>query len=367
MKEAEDVDPGKLTDYEVIKKLGSGGFADVFLVRTSTGNEIALKKPLDSVMKALDDKNLRRFIDEAEHWKKLYSQKEVKKGIVAIYSYALEPEPYIAMEYMDSGNLREQMDTMDFDQKKTCLELVLHTLYQVHFLGAVHRDMKPENVLYNSKGEWKIGDWGLSKVLLDSTGSTTQTNVIHATLAYAAPEQIDSEEFGKADRRTDIYQVGAMAYELFAGQKPFEGEPAKIVFSVMSKEPKHPCEVNPEIPKGTGDAIMKALSKDKDERWQDALTFQRALFGQHDSSNEGRQTYREVLAQALEDGVIIEEERLMLERMRTMLNISDADHDELMADVLKEMEERKQKSASEDLTVEIDLNELKKQQQQQQQ
>lgn len=264
--------------YDVKKKLGTGGFADVYLCTDAEGKKIAVKIPRKSVVEGMDKKMRKRFLAEAEHWSRLYSNDQVKKGVVGVFSYAIDPEPFLVMEYMNKGNLRKKMKKLTYDEKVELMGNMLDTLYDVHMLGVIHRDIKPENILLNNKGQWKIADWGLSKVLLDSGGSTTQAGMIKATIAYSAPEQIDSEAFGKVDRRTDIYQAGALAYELFTGTKPFEGAPALIIHRILNKTPKHPSDVKKEIPRHLGEVIMKAMSKVKKDRYRDAMVFREAMF-----------------------------------------------------------------------------------------
>jgi tRNA A-37 threonylcarbamoyl transferase component Bud32 len=392
----DDIDLGGkgVKDFKIEKKLGSGGFADVFLAKDKSGRSVALKLPHKEVFQDMDNKNRDRFLEEAENWAKLFTYRDVKKGIVAIYSYAVEPDPYIAMEYMDSGSLRGLIESMTNEEKLHVLKKILNTLYTVHHLGVIHRDIKPENILLNSQGQWKIADWGLSKTLLDSTATQTQAGTIKATLAYASPEQIEPDDFGDVDWRTDIYQVGALAYELFTGKKPFEGDPAKIVYSVVAKDPVHPCEVSKEVPRHIGDAIMKSMEKKKKKRWQDAVLFKRAL-AEEAASEPGKkkgmvggfissvdtmfrgkkkgaapapaavateppaekkevlvveeekkgpseeevkqerdlETYRDLLAEAMADGDFTSDEERMLGKMRTNLNITIKQHNALVKEL----------------------------------
>ena len=338
---------GGITDYVIEKKLGSGGFADVYLAKDRAQRYVALKKPNSDAFKDMDERGRKKFIEEAENWAKLYSYKDAKKGIVAIYAYALDPEPFIAMEYMDSGNLRRAMGTMSLDEKLTVIYKILELLYVVHHLGVVHRDIKPENILLNSKGQWKLADWGLSKTLLDSGGGATQAGNIEATVAYAAPEQIEPDDFGDVDWRTDIYQVGVMAYELVTGVRPFEGEPAKILFAIVSKVPENPCRVNGRLSRSQGDAIMKALAKKKADRWDDALMFLRALSGEDRSTESSQESYRDVLSAAMSDGVITADEEKMLAKMRKALGISEDEHNEMRLKIELDLSKQKKTSGPE--------------------
>ena len=122
------------------------GFAEVFLARTAEGQYVAIKKPHPAILLPIEEKMKERFMDEAKKWYKLYLQKDINRGIVGIYSYGSDPEPHIVMEYMDRGSLRMNLRTLTFDEKLNCLLTILDTLYQVHFLGILHRDIKPDNI-----------------------------------------------------------------------------------------------------------------------------------------------------------------------------------------------------------------------------
>ncbi|MFW3145176.1 MAG: protein kinase domain-containing protein [Thermoplasmatota archaeon] len=261
-------------NHKIKKRLGGGGFANVYLANDDKGKQVAIKIPTDSILSNLNDKQKKAFLKEARNWKRIYDKSQGHKGIVGVFSYHLEPVPHLMMEYMDKGNLRNWMSKMTFKKKVECLNSVLSTLNHVHNLGIIHRDIKPENILLNSKGEWKIGDWGLSKILLDE--STTKSKSIKATLSYAAPEQLNPK-LGKMDRLVDVYQSGILAYEMMTNKKPFSGSEHQIMFAIMSKKPKPPSEIDPDMPPGVSDAIMKAISKKKNERWKSTGEFQDAI------------------------------------------------------------------------------------------
>ena len=131
------------------------------------------------------------------------------------------------------------------------------------------------------------------------------------------------------------------------------------MYAILSKVPEHPSKRSKAVPKRVGDAIMRGLSKKKDDRYPDALAFKEALFGIHASTEKDREAYREVLAQALKDGVIVEAEQEMLDRMRSMLNITDEEHEEIFENVRAEMEESRGSTSSE-MTVEIRKEDIKK-------
>ncbi len=329
----------RIPDFEVVRRIGKGGFAEVFLSKHRLGTYVALKIPQASSIEGDPKRWKMRFLEEAKHWKKLLSNEALVDGIVSIFSYSIEPEPYIAMEYMEGGNLRQRMSELSFDEKLGCITSILNTLYEVHNLGMIHRDIKPENILSGSSGEWKIADWGLSKVLLEGSRKTTEEGDLNATLKYAAPEQIEPDRYGKVDRRTDIYQVGVLSYELFAGRKPFDGSSANVIFSIMKELPPHPCEVDPSLSRHIGDAVMKAITKRKEDRWSDAREFRLALLGKAEERKRDLMVYRKALKQVMVDGRITRDERALLWTLRKTLHISKREHDRMMERFVAEDEE----------------------------
>ncbi|MFW3146995.1 MAG: protein kinase domain-containing protein [Thermoplasmatota archaeon] len=267
--------------FLMMKRIGKGGFSEVYLAKDEKKNrKVALKIPSSSLFEESAIKQRKRFMHEAQNWDDICKKTKDHSGIVKIYSYGLEPIPYISMEYMGEGTLRDYMDDLSVEEKVEIVCQILDTLQIVHGMGIIHRDIKPENIMMNSKGQWKIADWGLSKLLMSSSGSTTKAGNIKATLSYAAPEQIDSDTYGKADSRTDLYQVGVLAYELLTGTRPFVGEPTKIIFSVVSRRPMAPRSIDQRIPSNVSLAIMKALEKKKENRWKKAIDFKNALTGE---------------------------------------------------------------------------------------
>jgi len=142
-------------------------------------------------------------------------------------------------------------------------------LKYAHKLKIIHRDLKPHNILL-SQGIPKISDWGLSKVLAESTTSTTTA----FTPYYASPEQI-SGDF--KDERTDIFQLGIIFYELVTGELPFKGDNlVEIGMAIATKQPALPSEINPEA-KEVENIIMKCLEKDKEKRYQSVKELQEDL------------------------------------------------------------------------------------------
>jgi tRNA A-37 threonylcarbamoyl transferase component Bud32 len=250
--------------------VGSGGNADVY--RTSYGGEtIAVKEPRMSG--TLHTETVERMMKEAETWDRL----DDNDHIVGVIDYDSEPLPWIAMEYMDAGHLGERAGEMEFEQAVWTAVCVTKAVRHAHRRGVAHLDLKPENVLFRRTDDDhydapKVADWGLSKHLLDHSKS-----VEGLSPQYSAPEQFD-DDYGSADDITDVYQLGAVFYELFTGKPPFEGQPAKVMNKVMNEEPTPPSEVA-DVPSEIDDILLTAMARDKKERYETVVNLRNDLQG----------------------------------------------------------------------------------------
>jgi serine/threonine protein kinase len=218
----------------------------------------------------LHGETVERMLKEAETWDKL----DDHDHIVGIVDYGSEPIPWIAMEYMDAGHLGERSGEMDIPQTLWTAIAVTKGVRHAHRRGVAHLDLKPENVLFRSiEDAWdvpKVADWGLSKHLLNHSKS-----VDGLSPQYAAPEQFD-EDFGPTDDITDIYQLGAVFYELFTGQPPFEGKPAKAMHKVLHEQPMAPSEIA-SVPEELDEILLTALAKQKANRYDNVAYLRDAL------------------------------------------------------------------------------------------
>ena len=260
----------QLENYTLERKIGSGGFADVYLGRSTEGLNVAVKIPRMSQYETIEAKD---FMGEAELWSRLSKQK--LPYIVELYECGAVPCPWIAMEYMAGGSLRERMTGL---QCKDCLDIavkLMQALHSAHHHGVIHRDIKPENVLFDNQDTPKLTDWGLGKVLLDASVSSIG---FKGTIAYSAPEQLAGSRFGTVDWRTDIYQMGMLVYEMLTGQLPFAGlEPGTIIPRILNEEPPRPSQVNSGVPAGVDAPVLQALAKSKEDRFQTMDAFMHGL------------------------------------------------------------------------------------------
>ena len=255
-------------DYADIEKrelLGKGGNADVYHATTTTADndfEFAVKEP--RIDETLHTEIVERMMEEAETWQRL----DDHDHIVSVVDYGPEPLPWIAMEYMDAGHLGERGEEMAVEQKLWTAIAVTEAVRHAHRRGVAHLDLKPENVLLRSvKNAWdvpKVADWGLSKHLLEHSKS-----VEGMSPHYAAPEQFD-DQYGSPDDITDVYQLGAVFYELFTGRPPFEGQTFKVINKIQTETPTPPSEFA-DVPTEIDEILLTAMAKEKGDRYESVL------------------------------------------------------------------------------------------------
>ncbi|MFB6183390.1 MAG: protein kinase [Haloarculaceae archaeon] len=269
--------PDVPVEYGAVTKgdrIGKGGDADVFeATMDADGGTVrfALKEPRFSG--TLHSDVVERFANEAETWSRL----DDHDNVVDVVDYGAEPIPWIALEYMDGGDLAVRVGDLDVRQATWTALSIVRGVRHAHRHGVTHLDLKPGNVLFREIGpdEWdvpKVGDWGLAKMLLDHSKSMEGL-----TPQYAAPEQFHPDEYGDPDERTDIYQLGAVVYELYTGRPVFEGQPAAVMHQVTNEAVTPPTEVDPSLPADLDDVLLRALAKSKADRY-DGILYLRDAF-----------------------------------------------------------------------------------------
>ncbi|MBW9222776.1 protein kinase [Methanothermococcus sp. SCGC AD-155-C09] len=252
--------PPELSEkYIKVEFIGKGGFARVFKGKHKDGKEVAVKIPI-----SLDESTGKSFLKEIENWTKLNH-----KNIVKVYNYNILPIPYFEMELCDKS-LADLRKPLDPEKAGWIIFNIAEGLKYAHAQKIIHRDLKPHNILLKD-GIPKISDWGLSKVMTESSSGTTGKGF---TPLYASPEQVKGES---KDERTDIWQLGVIFYELITGELPFNGNNlVEVGMAIATKDPVKPSEINPEA-KEVEKIIMKCLEKDKTERYQSVKELQRDL------------------------------------------------------------------------------------------
>lgn len=261
--EYEELEPGEV--------IGQGGNADVYratIPTKGTNHPLAIKKP--RITGTLHQEVIERFVHKAETWTKLATHDH----IVDVVDWGTAPGPWIAMEYMDGGSLDEYAGSLPPQQALWTALSITQAVYHAHRRGIAHCDLKPENILFReTESSWnvsKVGDWGLSTHLLDHSQSADGFSP-----QYAAPEQYPNNE-GTVDEATDIYQLGAVLYELFTGQPPFTREPGKGMRQSVRDEPRAPSDVA-DVPEGIDGILLTALATEKEDRYGDILYLRDAI------------------------------------------------------------------------------------------
>jgi eukaryotic-like serine/threonine-protein kinase len=249
--------------YRIIRKLGAGGMADVYLAEDQElGRRVAIKILNDR--HAADDSFIERFRREAKNAAGLSHP-----NIISIYDRGeAEGTYYIAMEYLDGRSLKELIVGRGPAPIKTAIDYARQILAAVGFAhkhGIVHRDIKPHNVLVGAEGRLKVTDFGIAR---SGASQMTEVGSIIGTAQYLSPEQARG---APVDQTSDLYSVGVVLSEMLTGQVPFTGDtPLEIAMKHLSEVPRPPSELRPEVPHDLDSVVLRALAKDPSERYQGA-------------------------------------------------------------------------------------------------
>ena len=269
--------------YELGSVLGRGGMAEVYLAHdTRLGRTVAVKTLRTDL--ASDPTFQARFRREAQSAASLNHP-----AIVAVYDTGEDyvdgiSIPYIVMEYVEGSTLRELLHTGRKLLPERSLEMtagILQALEYSHRNGIVHRDIKPANVMLTRTGQVKVMDFGIARAMADSGMTMTQTAAVIGTAQYLSPEQAKGET---VDARSDLYSTGCLLYELLTVRPPFVGDsPVAVAYQHVREEPQPPSVFDPEITPAMDAIVLKALTKDRDYRYQSAdelrADIERALDG----------------------------------------------------------------------------------------
>jgi parallel beta-helix repeat protein len=243
--------------YMDIRHIGRGGVAHVFAAHRKSDNRlVAVKIPI-----SFDEVTGKCFLNEIAAWQTLRH-----KNIVEVLEVNILPVPYVEMEYVP-GSLEVVTKPMPVWKAVHLVHGIADGLAYAHAHGIIHRDIKPHNILVTGEFVPKITDWGMSKVIATTM---EKSSVAGFSLSYAAPEQVSPAEFGRTDVRTDIYQLGALFYELVTGSIPFGGESiVEVGNAIVREDPIPPTEYNPEA-EAVEKIILKCLAKNPADRYQSA-------------------------------------------------------------------------------------------------
>ncbi len=268
--------------YEVRELIGRGGMAEVYIGYDSRLSRTVAIKVLRSDL-ARDPMFQTRFRREAQSAAALNHP-----AIVSVYDTGEDDVttpsgnrahvPYIVMEYVEGHTVRSLLTdgtAVPIDEATEIVIGVLSALAYSHREGIVHRDIKPGNVMLTPTGQVKVMDFGIARAMADSAATMTQTHAVVGTAQYLSPEQARGEV---VDARSDIYSTGCLLYELLTGQPPFSGDSAvAVAYQHVREVPKAPSEVASDIPEALDRIVLKALAKDREERYPDAAAMRADL------------------------------------------------------------------------------------------
>lgn len=257
--------------YQLLRILGSGGMAEVYLARDRRlDRDVALKVLPHRY--ACDSESVERFRREAGAAARLNHP-----NIVQVYDWGEAAGTYyISMEYVSGCSLKEVIRKEEPLAPERIIAIstqVLDAVAVMHAAGFIHRDIKPQNILIDERGRAKVADLGIARAA--DTGGITVKGTILGTAQYLSPEQAQGKT---AIPASDLYSVGAVMYEMATGRPPFTGEnPVAIAMQHVSDEPAPPKELRPELSAGIEEVILRALAKSPQDRWASAQAFAGAL------------------------------------------------------------------------------------------
>ncbi len=263
----------KIGEFEIEERLGQGAMATVYKAfESSINRHVALK--VIRLDEGQQDEFKQRFAREAEVIAKLEHI-----HILPIYAYGINNEmAYLAMRWLKGGSLSDALkrNALSFERTAQIFAHVAQGLAFAHSKGIIHRDLKPSNIMMDDAGNAYLTDFGLAK-LTEGSGELTRSGTIVGTPAYMSPEQLRGEPL---DHRSDIYSLGVILYNMVAGRLPFDtsaSDLVSIIYQHLEKPPTPPREFNPSTPPAVEEVILKALQKDRKDRFDTATDMSQAL------------------------------------------------------------------------------------------
>lgn len=269
-----DLSGRRIGDYKVLRRLGRGGMAEVYLAQQlSLQRPVALKVLKRSL--AGDDNYVRRFHHEARAAANL-----VQANIVQIYEVGeADGVHFIAQEYVQGQNVKQYLKrhgAVDLFLAINLMRQVAAALHKAAEQGVIHRDIKPENIMISTSGEVKVADFGLARVTkVEQPTDLTQVGITLGTPLYMSPEQVEGS---RVDPRSDIYSFGVTCYEMLAGRPPYEGETAlAVAVKHLNEEPLALANIRPDLPPELCAIVRRMLEKRPEDRFQSPAELLREL------------------------------------------------------------------------------------------
>ncbi len=253
---------GRLLDnrYEILEVIGTGGMAVVYKARCHRLNRLVAIKILKDENLA-DEEFCRRFHAESQAVAMLSHP-----NIVSVYDVSTtEDQDYIVMELIDGITLKQYMErrgVLSWQETIHFATRIARALEHAHSRGLVHRDIKPHNVMVLKDGSVKVADFGIARMM---ESNNTMTKEALGSVHYISPEQAKGR---RVDNRSDIYSLGVVMYEMITGRTPYDGDsPVAVAIQHINGGAPLPSSINPGIPKGLEQIIMKAMATDLQDRY----------------------------------------------------------------------------------------------------
>jgi len=261
----------KIGDYEIVQSLGKGGFGSVWKATSGDGVEVALKILNPQVLE--NQKVVTKFFHEAMILAKLDHP-----NICKLMEFFPSEDNYaIAMEFVEGSELKKILQQnngpLPFDAAYQIAKQTLDAFHYADQNGILHRDIKPANIMISKDGNSKIMDFGIAKM---GTTASHDTAASMLSIHYTPPERFDKTK--ETDARSDIYALGLVFYEMFAGRRPFTAtETTQIMFFHLNEIPDPPSKYDESLPPNVSEAISKALEKEPSDRFQTFKEFSNAM------------------------------------------------------------------------------------------
>jgi len=266
----------KIGKYRIDGVLGTGAMGVVYKAYDANiARVVALKTVRSELLDGSQEVDmLARFKNEAQA-----SGRLVHPNIVSVYDFGeIDSTTYIAMEYVDGTPLNfflKPKIPMDLNAAITCMSQLLRALEYAHSRGVVHRDIKPANILITGDAQVKITDFGIAKI---ESSTLTQVGSVLGTPSYMSPEQFRGEI---VDRRSDLFAVGIILYQMLTGVRPFVGAASVIMHAIINETPPKPSEILPTLNRAFDQVVQKAMAKRLEDRYGSAAEFLDALTEAH--------------------------------------------------------------------------------------
>ena len=255
--------------YEILEKIGTGGMSDVYKAKDHKLNRFVAVKVLKQEFSE-NTNFVSKFRVEAQAAASL-----MHPNIVNVYDVGEDAGVhYIVMELVEGITLKKYIEKKARLSVKEAVSIAIQAcmgLEAAHNNHIIHRDIKPQNIIISKEGKVKVTDFGIAKA---ATSNTITSNVM-GSVHYTSPEQARG---GYSDERSDIYSMGITLFEMLTGKLPFDGDtPVAVAIKQMQVEAQKPRDLNPDIPQGLEEIVIRAMKKDPDLRYQTAAQMRVAL------------------------------------------------------------------------------------------